>query len=249
MKITNLAITTTYLLGLVLGIFIDSAEARDRTPYASRKFDAGILSSFFLVDETSNGQPIVDIKENQNIGLFPGAIIDYQAYNPAIPAGPSNQFLDPKKVDPQYIDKNKQFPLVDLEAKLIKNANIQQELGWIVSSQYTENVIAYNFLNPIDKEIIDSFYTLKDSNSSLPSNFDEDKAVNSFKYLFDNNLLELAALEGEAKNVVEGRSTFRGSGLRVEVNSVAVPEANSINPLMLFGVLGMGFYFKRKLIK
>jgi hypothetical protein len=257
MKSIKLIIATTCLLGIVLGNLTESAEARTRKRYSGRGQDEqNVDLSFSLIDETLSGQVIKDLASGKDKGLFIGVITDYQTYKEVINTGSAKAPFKFNEVEPTNIAK--QVALADLEIELITNANITSKLSkpgdeWTVAPSFKGNIITYKFLNPQDSnKVLSTFYLVSDPIIN-PSNFNEALAINSFQDLFSNNWLDLTTTKFEAQDKVKFGNLFSSlSGPQLERsqsdNPVAVPEANLLNPLMLFVVLGMGFLLKRKSI-
>ena len=179
MKLMKLMTVTALATAAVFGSFVESAEARSLSGYSPRGENAtDIEQTFFLVDETPDGQSIIDETidadgkdTNPNLGRFINAIEDFNTYK-VFQAPATNASIDFDNETKLPLDRegNIQFPLegssiefANLEARLIKRNNISSELEFIVSDDFMGDIIVYSLLEKGNTEsVLGEFFLLTD---------------------------------------------------------------------------------------
>jgi hypothetical protein len=235
-----MAVSLTTVFGLLA--FMESAEAqrsRGNTYSETSINQTTVLSQFSLVDTTPEGNFIVDqAPENNNLGVFIGAIENYTLGSGSlcgsfseectIPSGNLN-FGSFGNVTTGFFNTQEVLPGVgDLRVELIN-----------------DNLIQYTIFSPGNsvpptRHILDFSSDQVAGNNfrptiQLPSNFDQNQAINSLSYILENNLLAATENEGSLNTIV----------LQNQIETV--PEPSATASLWALGTLGAGSLLKRKM--
>jgi len=238
-----MAISLTTVFGLLA--FMESAEAqrsRGNTYSETSINQTDVLRQFSLVDITPEGNSIVDqAPDNNNLGVFIGAIEDYTlgtgslcssdftATQCTIASGNLN-FGSFGNVTTGYFNPQPVLPGVgDLRVELIN-----------------DNLIQYTIFSP-GNSVPPTMHILDFSSDQvagtnfrptirLPSNFDQNQAINSLSYILENNLLAATKEADEGLNRIV---------LQNQIETVPEPCASA--SLWGLGTLGAGSLLKRKM--
>jgi hypothetical protein len=245
-----MAISLTTVFGLLA--FMESAEAQRRqsNTYSETSINQTTVGrQFSLVDTTPEGNSIVDqAPDNNNLGVFIGAIENYtlgagslcsSAVTPTectIPRGNLN-FGTFGNVTTGFFNADAVLPGVgDLRVELINDNLIQYTIFSPGNSvpptshilDFSSDQVAGNNFRP----------TIQ-----LPSNFDQNQAINSLSYILENNLLAATDLADEGLNVIVLQNQ-----IEEEIpNFTTVPEPSATASLWALGTLGAGSLLKRKM--
>jgi len=245
-----MAVSLTTVFGVLA--FMESAEAQRRQSnlYSETSINqTTVVSQFTLVDTTPEGNSIVDqAPDNNNLGVFSGAIEDYtlgmgslcsRDFTPTqctIPSGNLN-FGSFGNVTTGYFKAEAVLPGVgDLRVELINDNLIQYTISIPGNSvpptshilDFSSDQVAGFPLRP----------TIR-----LPSNFDQNQAINSLSYILENNLLAATKEAGSDFNLIVLQNQ-----IEEEIpNFTTVPEPSATASLWALGTLGAGSLLKRNM--
>jgi len=244
-KTVKLIVAVSIATGFGMSAFMESAEAqrREGNDYSETSINqTDVLRQFSLVDTTPEGNSIVDqAPDNNNLGVFIGAIENYtlgmgslcsRDFTPTecdIDSGNLN-FDSFGNVTTGYFDAGLVLPGVgDLRVELINDNLIQYTIFSPGNSvpptshilDFSSDQVAGNNFRP----------TIQ-----LPSNFDQNQAINSLSYILENNLLAATDLADEGLNVIVLQNQIE-----------TVPESSATASLWALGTLGAGSLLKRKM--
>jgi len=238
-----MAVSLTTVFGLLA--FMESAEAQRRkgNTYSETSIDqTSVLRQFSLVDTTPEGNSIVDqVPKNNNLGVFIGAIEDYTLGTGRLCS--SDAAPEECKISSGYLNfgsfGNVTTGFFNADAVLPGVGDLRVEL-------INDNLIQYTIFSPGNsvpptRHILDFSSDQVAGNPfrptiRLPSNFDQNQAINSLSYILENNLL------AATKEADEGLNTI------VLQNQIeTVPEPSATASLCALGALGAGSLLKRKM--
>ncbi len=147
MKMMKLMIATALATGIILGNLIESVEAREGNTYSERDENETLVLSFFnLVNETPNDRPIRDSEKSEKIGIFKGAIENYnrvtleggldtgQARNKIILEQDGSAFImdiGTRKKERVPSSALNSIRRANLESRLIKGQDVSKRLQFI----------------------------------------------------------------------------------------------------------------------
>jgi len=245
-----MAISLTTVFGVLA--FMESAEAQRRqlNTYSETSINqTEVISQFTLVDTTLEGNSIVDqAPDNNNLGVFIGAIEDYTLGTGSLC---SSDFTFPEcdiasgnlnfgsfgNVTTGFFNPQPVLPGVgDLRVELINDNLIQYTIFSPGNSvpptrhilDFSSDQVAGNAVRP----------TIR-----LPSNFDQNQAINSLSYILENNLLAATKEAGSDFNLIVLQNQ-----IEEEIpNFTTVPEPSATASLWALGTLGAGSLLKRKM--
>ncbi len=239
MKMMKLMMATALVTGTVLGGFIESTEARTRNGYSNRDSNEQFVeSTFFLVDQTIDGQDIKEKKKtekNKNLSFFTGAIENFNMYEslnsgsalfPVFFHKITQIALDPETQE--LATTSETLKVANLEARRIKNENTMKDLGLTNNNpDFDGDIIVYRIIEPKSNRNITELFLLDTSNNdqfnlnrglsdrpiiSFPSKFSLTSAVNDITYIKDNNLLGLTIDKEFLNDFLAGTNTSRPRG-------------------------------------
>ena len=235
MKLMKWMTVTALATATVFGSFVESAEARRLQGYSRRGADQQFADqTFFLVNETTDGQIIVDVTIDvnnndidQSLGLFIEAIEGLNTYDSFIDSGSVDASLifDESSLLPQDFEGNIQLPSTiiekaDLQAKLITRDEINSKLGLSVSDDFKGDIIVYSILEQNTNNVLDEVFLFTDtdllreiSNGRPTVPFPSDLlqvdfanlATNSLEDIFNANLIGLTLNTEDAQNILLGK--------------------------------------------
>jgi hypothetical protein len=252
-----MAISLTTVFGLLA--FMESAEAqrsRGNTYSETSINQTDVLRQFSLVDTTPEGNSIVDqAPGNNNLGVFSGAIEDYTLGTGSLCSSASEdqiQLCEQDGISSGYLNfgsfGNVTTGFFNPQAVLPGVGDLRVEL-------INDNLIQYTIFSPGNsmpptRHILDFSSDQVAGNAfrptiQLPSNFDQNQAINSVSYILENNLLG-------ATKVKVGTSDFNLIVLQNQIeeeipNFTTVPEPSATASLWALGTLGAGSVLKRKM--
>ncbi len=269
-KTVKLMVAVSIATGFGMSAFMESAEAQRRTgnTYSTTSGDQqSVLTQFSLVDVTRDGKPIDEdekTKEDDKVGFFRGAIENYtEGLGTLCIAGmetnTSSDIFAPCRngtARGRYIFDSSGYPIFlgrssfrPTPSKTPFDGDLKAELFQAGEDPLFEDnptAIAYTILKPGEEEtgsVLSPSYRLLNL-----AGLDINQAVNSLKYILENNLLDLATPVLTSRN-----SVFLVGDILVQnrfdqgVPVTAVPEPDTtIASLLGLGVLGAGSRLKRK---
>lgn len=243
-----MAISLTTVFGVLA--FMESAEAQRRQSNLYSETSTNqttVQSQFTLVDTTPEGNSIVDQAQKKHLGLFIGAIQDYTLG--------TGSLCDPPSEEEEQIQDCKQEGIAsgylefgtfgNVTTGFFKTEEVLPGVGDLKVELMNDNLIQYTIFSPgnsvppvshildfsSDKVAVNFFRpTIR-----LPSNFDQNQAINSLSYILENNLLGATKKAGGSFNTI------------VLHQIETVPEPSATAGLWALGTLGAGSLLKRKM--
>ena len=271
MKMMPLMMATTLVTGFTMGAFIESAEAQFITiggaGYSERSFDEQtVFTTFILFDKKPDGQAISDTNPFVNLGIFPGAIKNFNTYSSF------NTLFANAPVDFDMLETPDKFAdVANLETRWFKNSELGDDPLNLMGG-FMGDIIEYKIVgqgNNNNEPEPKSFYLLNPVSAiaplfkgiltslPLPDDFRPEKATNDLEYIFENNLLDgTIILESDQSTLLnvktidrdlkEGKVVSALGGIRIEPTT-SIPESTSLGTILGFGVLGVALGLKRKM--
>lgn len=269
MNINKLAVATGLTSAIVLGAFVESADAqflrrRLGHTYSLTSGDEQTLTDqFTLVDTSLDGTTIIDqALSDPDIGLFVGAIEDYADASGTVSICPDFNCSSNLNSSPRFVYDSNGYPVFEQPVQTSPESfdgNLLAEFipgGEDPLLRSVENdAIAYTIFNQ-ETGLEVSTYRLNlipEDLANIPD-FDRDQAVNSLTYILENNLLgnsdrmvyltESGFSEPYPTDENVTGLTRAGNVLLQNVSTTPVPEPVSM--LGTLAALGVGVLLKLK---